>query len=57
MKRCNGAPLFQGEKCRCLWKPLPFLGCKSTVVSGEKVCGSDGFNISLDRADWDSVFL
>lgn len=52
MKRCNGVPLFL-----CLPKLLPFLGRKSTVVSGEQVCGNDGFKISLERTDWDCVFL
>ena len=59
MKRCNGVPLFQGEKCCCrLRKLLPFPGCKSSVVSGEQVCGKDGFKISLERtAARDCVFL
>lgn len=58
MKRCNGVPLFHRKKCCCcLRKLLLFLGCKSTVVSGEQVCGNDGFKILLERTDWDCVFL
>lgn len=58
MKRCNGVLLFHREKCCCcLRKLLPFLGCKIPAVSREKVCGNDGFKISLERTDWDCVFL
>lgn len=59
MKRCNGVLLSQGEEksCSCLRKPLPLLGWRSTLVSGEQVCGSDEFKISLERIGWACVFL
>lgn len=57
MKKCKGVPPLQEEKCRCLREWLPFLGCESTVVSGEKVCGNDGLNISLDRTDCNLCIL
>lgn len=56
-KRCKRVPALQEEKYCRLQEWLPFLGCESTVVSGEKVCGNDGFNISLERTDWDGVLL
>lgn len=52
MKGCNGVPGFQAERCCCcLRKLLSFLGCRSTVVSGEQVCGNDVFKISLERTE------